>query len=187
MYHKSRSGCRLSQGIIQDMNPPPAFTLRPIETADLPAVLAIYQQCEDFLALGPQPRASWEMVIADYAHAQAEGSHFCGIYLPGGELAGIVDYLPSGFEGQPACAFLELLMIAAPYRRQGLGEAVFRAVEAEIRKDPGVTEFRAGVQVNNPAAIRFWQRMGFVIASPARAMPDGTTAYQLWKPLSAEQ
>ncbi len=42
---------------------------------------------------------------------------------------------------------------------------------------------RAGVQVNNPGAIRFWQRMGFAITSEAEAQADGTICYQLKKSL----
>ena len=48
---------------------------------------------------------------------------------------------------------------------------------------PKIRMLRAGVQVNNPGAIRFWQRMGFAITSSAELMSDGTTCYQLKKSL----
>ena len=47
--------------------------IRPIAEDDLEAILAVYRQCEDFLALGPQPQASPEMVAADMRQSQAEG------------------------------------------------------------------------------------------------------------------
>jgi ribosomal protein S18 acetylase RimI-like enzyme len=48
---------------------------------------------------------------------------------------------------------------------------------------PKISMLRAGVQVNNPGAIRFWQRMGFAITSAAELLPDGTTCYRLEKHL----
>jgi ribosomal protein S18 acetylase RimI-like enzyme len=75
-------------------------------------------------------------------------------------------------------------MIAAPYRNQGLGEEAMRWLEGELaRQRPPISRLRAGVQVNNPGAIRFWQRMGFTIISGAELLPDGTTCYQLKKNL----
>ena len=49
------------------------FTIRPIEDADLPAVLEVYRQSQDFLALGPAAAASPEMVEADRALSRQEG------------------------------------------------------------------------------------------------------------------
>ena len=72
-------------------------------------------------------------------------------------------------------------MIAAPYRNQGIGEAVVALVEDEIRGDPQITAILAGVQVNNPHAIRFWQRNGYRIVSGPELHADGTTAFRLRK------
>jgi hypothetical protein len=87
--------------MIQDSS----FEIRPITQDDLAAVLDVYRQCEDFLALGPVPIASMEMVLSDVEHSQREGGVFCGIYAAGGEMMGIVDYVPSNFEGNPQAAF----------------------------------------------------------------------------------
>ncbi|MBI5668177.1 MAG: GNAT family N-acetyltransferase [Chloroflexi bacterium] len=162
---------------------PPAFSLRRLTADDEPAVLDVYCQCEDFLALGPVATASLFMVQADMNHAAEQGSLYCGIFNRAGVMMGVVDYLPQGFERQPEYAFLELLMIAAPYRGQGLGAAVVAAVEAEIRHDPGVTIILSGVQVNNPGAIRFWQRQGYRIVSEPELLPDATVAVRLRKDL----
>jgi GNAT superfamily N-acetyltransferase len=160
--------------------------IHPILDSDLPAVLEVYRQCEDFLALGPQPRASLEMVQADRALSCQLGGEFCGIFTEDGILVGIFDFLRAGFEGDPGCAFLELLMIAAPFRRQGIGEWALAWLEAELRR-AGVPRLKSGVQVNNPQAIRFWQRMGFAITSSAEPQPDGTIAYRLEKTLDRSQ
>jgi ribosomal protein S18 acetylase RimI-like enzyme len=155
--------------------------IRPVSQGDLIAVLEVYQQCEDFLALGPIATASMEMVLQDIEISQKEGGIFCGIYTPDGEMTGVVDYVPNNYQGNPQAAFLSLLMIAAPFRNQGIGKAVVDAAENEIKKDAQVTTILSGVQVNNPQAIRFWLRNGYRIVSEPKLYPDQTTAVDLQK------
>lgn len=157
------------------------FELRPVDEAELSAILAVYQQCEDFLALGPQPKASAEMVLQDIAYSHESGGRFCGLFNGQGLMLGIVDFIPQGFEGDPHLAFISLLMIAAPFRRQGSGAAVVQQIEAQILENPEIRAIGAGVQVNNPLALRFWQRNGYRIISGPEAQADGTTAYYLQK------
>jgi ribosomal protein S18 acetylase RimI-like enzyme len=159
------------------------FKVRPLEATDLPAVLEVYRQCEDFLALGPQPKASPEMVEADLQLSRDQGGAFCVIIHRNGVTAGVLDLIPCGFGGEPHTAFIELLMISVPFRRQGLGTRVVAAAESFVQRSAKATAVRAGVQVNNPAGIQFWLRMGYRIVSGAELMPDGTTAYQLLKNL----
>jgi ribosomal protein S18 acetylase RimI-like enzyme len=163
--------------------------IRLIDDSDLPAVLEVYRQCEDFLALGPNPTASLEMIAGDRALSRSEDGQYCGLFAEDGTLQGIFDFVRSGYDGDPGCAYIELLMIAAPYRGRGLGEEAVRWLEKELRdrgeNKPEINELRAGVQVNNPGAIRFWRRMGFAITSGAELLPDGTTCYQLQKSLRA--
>jgi len=161
----------------------PAFTIRPIrEDADLPAILEVYRQCEDFLALGPVAKASQAMVQADLKLSKDMNGVFCGIFdRQTGEMLGIVDFVSQGYQGRSGLAYLSLLMIASPWRSHGLGALVVSAVEAEIRKSGQVQSIEAGVQVNNPGAIRFWQRMGYRIVSEAKLHADGTTAFDLRK------
>ncbi|MCX6028632.1 MAG: N-acetyltransferase [Chloroflexi bacterium] len=161
------------------------FSIRPIVAEDFPALLEVYRQCGDFLALGPQPHASAEMIRADLALSSAAGGLFCGIFDPAGAMLGVVDFVPAGHEGHPAHGFIELLMIAQPHRGRGLGAGVIRAVEAEISRAPQVTAILAGVQVNNPAAIRFWDRMGYKIVGGPELFLDGTTAWSLRKELGS--
>ena len=158
--------------------------IRPITPADLEAVLAVYQQSEDFLALGPVSTASMEMVVKDLELSKQEGGLFCGIFNAAGDMIGVVDYVPHHYEGDPHTAYLALLMIAGPFRSQGIGSMVVEAVEHAIRQDPQVTTILSGVQVNNPQAVQFWQRQGYRIVSGPKLMPDQTTVYDLRKDLT---
>jgi ribosomal protein S18 acetylase RimI-like enzyme len=162
--------------------PAHSLEIRPIQPGDLDAVLAVYRQCEDFLALGPAPTASREMVLADIAISHREGGVFCGIYATtSGKMIGVIDYVPHNYKGEPHVAFLELLMIAAPFRSQGVGKAVVEAIELEIKKDALVRKILSGVQVNNPQAVQFWLRNGYRIVSGPELLPDQTTVFGLCK------
>ncbi len=159
--------------------------IRPITPDELDAVLNVYRQCEDFLALGPVPTASMAMVLQDIEISRQEDGIFCGIYdAANGGMIGVADYVPCGFEDDPHLAHLSLLMIAAPFRQQGVGQVVVEAIEQEIMKDAQITAILAGVQVNNPQAIRFWQKRGYRIVSGPTLMPDQTTVFGLRKDLS---
>ncbi len=159
------------------------FYVRPIFEGDLPAVLEVYQQCEDFLALGPRPKASMEMVLADVQLSRDQAGVFCGIFDRHEQLMGVLDYVPMGFQGVGEDAFIELLMIAQPYRNRGLGAAVVDWLERAAAANPDVSRIRAGVQVNNPDGRRFWERMGYRVVSAPKLHPDQTTAVDLLKEL----
>ncbi len=156
------------------------FTIRPVQHDEISAVLEVYEQCGDFLALTPNPVASLEMVRADRELSQQNGGLYCGIHTKDG-LVGVLDVISSGFEGDPSAAFIELLMIAAPYRSSGLGQDVVQALEAELRRNPSIRVIWTAVMVNNPAAIRFWERQGYGKVGAPQLQPDGTTTWKLCK------
>ena len=158
-----------------------SLEIRPVSTGDLSAVLDVYRQCEDFLALGPEPVASMEMVLRDIETSQHDGGLFCGIFATDGRMVGVVDTVPSGFEGDPHVAFLSLLIIVAPYRNQGIGQAVVALIEDEIERNPQVTTILSALQVNNPQAVRFLQKNGYRIIGGPELQPDGTTTFRLCK------
>ncbi len=157
--------------------------IRPVGDGELEAILNVYRQCEDFLALGPVATASVEMVMQDVQSSRKRGGLFCGVYDVDRLMIGILDYVPHHYDGNPSQASLELLMIAAPFRGRGIGEAVVQAVENEIRKDAAVTTILSGVQVNNPLAVKFWQKNGYCISSGPELMPDHTAVFRLRKDL----
>lgn len=158
-----------------------SFEIRAISQTELDAVLEVYRQCEDFLALGPVSTASMEMVVKDFETSKHASGVFSGIYTADGKMIGVIDYIPDNFEGDPHLADLSLLMIAAPFRKHGIGKAVVEAIEAEIKKNNEITAVHSGVQVNNPQAIRFWQTNGYRIVSGPTLFPDQTTAFGLRK------
>src|SRR5215208_21946 len=160
--------------------------IHPIRPDDVEAALEVYRQSEDFLALGPVSTASKEMVLKDLESSQNEGGIFWGIYMVDGKMIGVVDYVPRNFDGSPHTAYLSLLMIAAPFRQQGIGRVIVEAIENEIKKDAGIRTIRVGVQVNNPQAIWFWQRNGYQIVSGPKLMPDQTIVFDLRKDLALE-
>jgi ribosomal protein S18 acetylase RimI-like enzyme len=161
-----------------------SLTIRTVTENNKEDILEVYRRCEDFLALGPEPKASIKMVLADLEISRQEASCFCGIYHNEEHLVGVVDFVPRGFEGKADTAFLSLLMIALQYRNQGIGIETVRLVEAEIKKNKCISEICSGVQVNNPQAIQFWQKNGYKIVSGPELLPDTTTAFQLSKKLS---
>ncbi len=161
----------------------PHYCIQVAQEKDLDAILEVYRQCEDFLALGPVPTASMPMVLADLDISTREGGTFCCIFdRDGSEVLGIVDFVTSGWEGEAGYAFLSLLMISSQHRSKGVGAEIVQAVEREMCKNPALKAIWSGVQINNPGAIRFWQRMGYQIVSEAEQMEDGTVAYRLYKP-----
>lgn len=144
-------------------------------------MLAVYRQCEDFLALGPEPVASAAMVQQDIEHSQQLGGIFCGVYAATGQMIGVVDYVPRNFEGDARAAFISLLMIAAPFRGQGVGSVIVKQVEAEIRREGRISVILLAAQVNNSVALRFWQNCGYRIVSEPELQPDQTVTVRLRK------
>jgi 8-oxo-dGTP diphosphatase len=150
------------------------LTIRPATAADLPALVEIYNQSEDFLSLGSESPPA-QAAAADFAGALGNGGCFCLLeYL--GQPAGVMDFSP--YAG-PDEAHLNLLMLAGPFRGQGLGKAAFNWLERELSLLPGLRRLRADVQDNNPRAGVFWQRMGFEEVGHPALQQDGTTTQPL--------
>lgn len=113
-----------------------------------------------------------------------EGGVFYGIYEPGGTLVGVVDFVVSGFDGQPDLGYVSLIMIANRFRGKGIGGEVVNLVEKACRQELHVTGIRASVQVNNPDALRFWRNNGHRVIGGPELRPDQTTVFHLEKDLS---
>jgi ribosomal protein S18 acetylase RimI-like enzyme len=160
--------------------------IRPVTQDDMEAVLEVYQQCEDFLALGPVATASMKMVLKDLEISLGMGGIFCGIHNEDGIMIGVVDYVLNNYEGDLQAGYLSLLMLAESFRKHGIGKTVLDAIENEIRKDVQVTKILLGVQVNNPQALQFWQRNGYRITGGSKLMPDTTTVFDMQKDLVLE-
>ncbi len=155
--------------------------LVPVGGDRLDEILEVYRQCEDFLALGPVAKASVEMVVADLELSQRAGGSFFGIFTDEGSLAGVMDCVFSHYAGDPGVAYIELLMIAQPYRHLGLGQAVMAEIEQRIWSNPEIMEIDLGVQVNNPLGKKFWESQGFRVTSGPQEQSDGTITYAMYK------
>ncbi len=155
--------------------------IHPAGEKNLEELLAVYKECEDFLALGPVAKASLEMVRADMEMSKTMGGEFCGIYLRDGTIAGVLDFVPGNFRGQPGTAYIALLMLKPSFRRRGIGALVLEMIEEEVRKDAQITRIGIGVMVNNPSAIQFWKNRGFQICSGPELLADKTTVYRMEK------
>jgi ribosomal protein S18 acetylase RimI-like enzyme len=153
---------------------------RTYEPRDLAAILSVYQQCEDFLSLGPVAVASMEMVIADINHSAVVKGQFCVIENVRGETIGVLDFSTRSSENT---GVLSLLMIARQHRNKGHGKAIVNALESYLRATYNVETIESGVQVNNPRGIHFWKTRGYQIGTLATLLEDGTTAYDMKKEL----
>ena len=151
---------------------------------DLEEVLEVYRQSEDFLALGPEPKASMAVVLQDIEASRRENGVFCGVYASGGKMIGVVDFVPANFKGMARAAFISLLMIVAPLRNQGIGRRVLEQVEDGIMKIGRVSEIHTAVQLNNPKALRFWRRNDYRVFGDPELRPDTTLVSYLRKDLS---
>jgi ribosomal protein S18 acetylase RimI-like enzyme len=161
-----------------------SLEIRPIIEKDLEEVLEVYQQSEDFLALGPEPRASMAMVLQDIEVSRHENGVFCGVYTSDGKMIGVVDFIPADFKGMVHAGFISLLMIVAPLRNQGIGTRILELVEDRIMKIGQVSEIHTAVQLNNPAALRFWRRNNYCAFGDPELRPDQTLVSYLRKDLS---
>jgi RimJ/RimL family protein N-acetyltransferase len=154
------------------------LSVSPVTDDDLPEVLEIYRGVEDFLALGPVPTASMEMVLEDLRHSRDESGVFCVVRDSGGGSVAVLDFVP---RRAPNLAFLSLLMIALPHRGRGIGTEVVGLLEGYLRERHAVRVIESGVQTNNEQGIRFWTARGYRIVSGPRVMPDTTVVYELRK------
>jgi RimJ/RimL family protein N-acetyltransferase len=155
------------------------LTIRPYTEADIPAILEVYLRNEDFLSLGPHPTASLKMVRDDIAQSLEEKGLFCVIVNRESQIIGLMDFAPR--RGADGASFLALLMIAAPFRNSGCGKIIMDAFEKYLVKTYHTTVLKAGVMVNNPRAIRFWERTGFSLNRTPELLPDKTTIFRMSK------
>jgi len=160
------------------------YQVRNVTGDDAEAILEVYRQCEDFLALGTEPTASMSMVFNDIEASQREGRDFRGIYNSSDEMVGIIDFMTCNYDGNPHVALISLLMIALPFRRQGTGTKIIELLERDLKKHYNIITIISAVQVNNLSAQRFWQKNGYRIVSGPVLQADKTTVFQLRKDLS---
>jgi ribosomal protein S18 acetylase RimI-like enzyme len=153
--------------------------VKPVSRMDLEKTLEVYKQVEDFLSLGPVPKATMKMVLADIKHSKEKNGIYCGIWNDLDDLIGVLDFIPDNGK----VATLSLLMISKPYRKNGYGRSIVKNLEEYLKRNYRTERILSGVQINNEAGIIFWKKMGFQIDVTPQDMGDGTTAYEMTKEL----
>ena len=140
------------------------ITLEPLTKEDYATAATIFAECRDFLVYisGEKPDSTAiELVAREAAAAAAHRAVFAGIRPAGSRsMIGVATYQPSGYGGDPAAAWIALLLIAPPYRGKGYGARACRLIEHSVFVR-GATSIRLGVLLNNPAAVLFWKTMGY--------------------------
>ncbi|MEZ4706447.1 MAG: GNAT family N-acetyltransferase [Caldilineaceae bacterium] len=166
------------------MNAP--ISLIPLVVEGLPvdqhaaALQHVYEQTPSYWRLYNLPSAPAGQAQRDlYEAAGVEGRTMLGIAQrvdrldaqAGASLVGLVDFRlhwPS-----PATAYLGMIMVAGPLQRQGIGRKAWRLWQQWLRKSTEMSTVRLGVEQFNPAALQFFQQMGFMLTGEAQRMRVG--------------
>ena len=155
------------------------LVLRPLTTADAPAVLALYQATADSASSG-LARSPDEMdlgwVEGFLGKASANGATL-GVWA-GETLAGEIHASRMG-PRQFDHNLMDLTVAVHPdWQGRGVGSRLFEGLfAAAAAMTPAIERIELAVREGNPGALRLYQRMGFVIEGhhPGRVrLPDGT-------------
>jgi RimJ/RimL family protein N-acetyltransferase len=165
----------------------PHLLLRDAGPEDLPVLLEVYLSNPAFVRLNEGSRGEpgyydLEMFQRDWqVQRMMPGSHIlCICDKVDGAIIGQASFLEENPEdGLP---WLGLLMLHAKRQRQGLGTEAFACLAAHFRATYGWERLRLGVRRGNPAALAFWQRLGFRVVGEASG--GGRDAYILERTLT---
>jgi len=129
---------------------------------DEAAILAVYEQCADYLELQTPEKPSGAMVQSDVATTAQLGGVLAGIYRrETNELIGVIGIVPRNFRGQRDYAFVLNLMIGTAYRRQGYGTEAYWAVEDFIWRDSEVKRIGTLLLPQHEPSYAFAEKQGF--------------------------
>jgi RimJ/RimL family protein N-acetyltransferase len=129
---------------------------------DEAAILAVYEQCADYLALQTPEPPSGAMVQSDAATTARHGGVFAGIFKREAHiLIGAISFVSQNFRGQRDYAFVLNLMIGSAHRRQGYGTEAYRAIEEFIWRDPDVKRIGALLLPQHEPSYAFAAKHGF--------------------------
>lgn len=122
----------------------------------------LLERCEDFEVLvtghPPDPHAAKDLLTEVPPDHPLRDKFVIGVWTEQG-LAAAIDLLRDF--PQPHVWYLGLLLVAPEARGSGLGERILEALKTWVRGHGG-RAIRLMVQDQNPDALRFWLRHGFV-------------------------
>lgn len=136
----------------------------------------LLERCEDFEVLvtghPPDPHAAKDLLTEVPPDHPLRDKFVVGVWTEQG-LTAAIDLLRDF--PQPHVWYLGLLLVAPDARGSGLGERILEALKTWVRGHGG-RAIRLVVQDQNPAALRFWLRHGFVqIGTAAQELMDRTS------------
>jgi ribosomal protein S18 acetylase RimI-like enzyme len=125
---------------------------------------AFYEGCRDYFELvtgqPPGPEEAAELLRAVPRGKTHDDKFVIGLFDAPGHLVGVLDVIrdyPS-----PGEWYLGLLLFEPRLRGNRLGDRVYHRLEEWIRAQDG-SAVHLVVEEVNPGALRFWERMGFVV------------------------
>jgi GNAT superfamily N-acetyltransferase len=145
---------------------PPAlegYKLAYLTEDEEPQVEMLLERCADYLdlvaGLPPSPELAHDLFTTVPAGKGDEDKILLGIWAEPAKLVGLLDAVRD-YPTQGVW-FLGLLLLEPARRRQGDGAQIYWAFE-QWAKTLGAKEIRLSVAQQNEAALRFWQRLGFL-------------------------
>jgi|HubBroStandDraft_6_1064221.scaffolds.fasta_scaffold144697_2 ribosomal protein S18 acetylase RimI-like enzyme len=157
------------------------MTPRRLTLADLAAIERLHERCADFWELveGALPDAGELMHELPPGVALAD-KHVLGVE-DHGELTALIDFV-EGYP-EPHAWHLGLLVVAPEARGSGLGAELYAHAE-DFMCTRGGAAVRLIVQEQNPRALAFWTRRGFVFeATTTQKIGRPNVVTRLVKPL----
>jgi ribosomal protein S18 acetylase RimI-like enzyme len=145
------------------------FVIRPATEKDLPEMLGLWREMMDFHAhwdarFRPKPSPEAEQAWMNYLREEIwGGNRWCTFVAEeDGRLVGHIvgelrEQVPV-FEHQ-TYGYVTDIVVGPEARRQGIGTALFEAVETWFREQ-GATHVQLQVLASNPASQAFWRAVG---------------------------
>jgi len=144
-----------------------AVTLRAYEPHDFPALHRLDLACF-------APGVSYSKTTLHYFLTIASAD--CVVALDGGKIAGFILS-----EENPPLGHIMTLDVGEAHRRMGVGSALLRKLESNLRLR-GVRTILLETAIENEAAVAFWQRHGYRIeATLKRYYLSRLDAYEMRK------
>jgi GNAT superfamily N-acetyltransferase len=141
----------------------------PVGEGDRDELRLLFEVCEDHVRLHEGRAPTWEQV-EELLRELPPGRTLADKYVLGirgadHRLIGVIDVV----RDYPASGewYLGLLLLHPGERGRGLGERVYEAVEAWVRRRGGAAMWLAVLE-QNPRARRFWKRLGFSAVTSRR-------------------
>jgi GNAT superfamily N-acetyltransferase len=151
--------------------------LRPLSPVDAPELQAVYQASADFFDSRGGAPSDPDQAEADLAAAVAEDGRFLlGITLHE-SMIGVID-LRLASPG-PFDVSIGLVLLAEPYRRQGLGRWALRILEAWLSRDTPTEAVIVAVPAQCHAAQAFFQANGYTFTGQSTRVLIGSSRPRL--------